>query len=218
MEITPEEIANAHHEHCIAEHRCYRCKYYNCNVKCAYTFALDYITKKSLEKVDNQAENDAKTPLTCKKTAHVGGDINVPTKLPAWCKVGAWVVAKFDLEMNKRVKDCVLKRITEVDSFGGITVDTLKGEHEHDIWSEYVPIIFRPYTYNEAKKLLGKVMETSCGGYIDSEIITRVRRISSDGVTINGTHFDWLAKDYNATIDGLPIGVPVVDDDAMKGE
>ena len=139
-------------------------------------------------------------------------------QLPAWCKVGQWVVAKFDLEMNKRVKDCVLKRIAEVDSFGGITAKTLKGEREYGGWSEYLPIRFRPYRYDEAKGLLGKVMEYE--EVLDNKYkcCVMINSVSEDGVDV---FINWCSHDswtsYNATIDGMPIGVPEVDEEALKG-
>lgn len=144
---------------------------------------------------------------------------SLKAELPSWCKGDAWVVAKFDLEMNKRVKDCVLKRIAEVDSFGGITAKTLKGEREYGGWSEYLPIRFRPYKYEEAEKLLGTALRYK---YKNARRITLVHDVydgvhDNEGhVCINSLSQSWL-QEHDATIDGVPFGVPEVDEKAMKG-
>lgn len=78
------------------------------------------------------------------------------------------------------------------------------------------PIRFRPYTYEEAKTLLGKVMECCYDGKRKAILINCIFE-NEDGwvYTNNETFANW--QEYNATIDGLPIGVPEVDEWAMKG-
>lgn len=138
-----------------------------------------------------------------------GKDTNVPAKLPAWCKVGKWVM---DLD-------------GDIWKIGGAHVQSLnvykpsekiaRGLH----YSLCKPIRFRPYSYEEAKGLLGKTMEYTVKNAIASKyhsmLICKVSSDDNNGDTfIHSCRFsDWV--DYEATIDGVPIGVPVVDYEAM---
>jgi hypothetical protein len=79
-------------------------------------------------------------------------------------------------------------------------------------------IKYRAYTYEEAKKLLGKEMETfvergTRGQSV--EIITKVTTYEGKAY-INGNSFKDLSTRYNATIDGVPIGVPFIDEGANE--
>jgi FAD/FMN-containing dehydrogenase len=153
-------------------------------------------------------------PVTHATDTDVGGkngkDINVSTTLPAWCKVGKWVM---DLD-------------GDIWKIGGAHVKSLnvykpsekiaRGLH----YSLCKPIRFRPYTYEEAKGLLGKTMEYTVKNAIASKyhsmLICKVSSDDNNGDTfIHSCHFsDWV--DYEATIDGVPIGVPEVDEEAFR--
>jgi hypothetical protein len=132
-------------------------------------------------------------------------------KLPKWCKVGAWVL------MNN-----TLYKIVEVDSghYNPLTVKDIHGGYSFAHPNIVYPVRFRPYTYVEAKGLLGKTMEyrdkTACSFVCNSMLISRVSFDPDSGeVFIHSCRFsDWW--DYEPTIDGVPIGVPEVDVEAMK--
>lgn len=141
--------------------------------------------------------------------------------LPKWCKKGQWVF----------YNGCLLARIEgfeKVDKYGSTPpttyvllesydTDTTHGEPFPRLPKQIKPVKFRPYTFEEAKGLLGKTMETSCDDAIEAELISKVYRDApSEEVTINGSRFDWLVKECDATIDGVPIGVPEVDVAAME--
>lgn len=140
-----------------------------------------------------------------------GKDENVPTKLPAWCKKGQWVL------MNNN-----LYKIVEVN--GGddvpLTVKDVHGGYSFGHHRLMCPVRFRAYTYEEAKGLIGKTMEytvkNACASVYHSMLICKVSSNDNDGdAFIHSCRFsDWV--DYEATIDGIPIGVPEVDEDALK--
>jgi hypothetical protein len=136
-----------------------------------------------------------------------GKDTNVPTTLPKWCKKGQWVL------MNNN-----LYKIVEVngDPYYPLTVKNTHGECAFAHPRVMCPVRFRPYRYEEAAKLIGKVMEYEVG----SDRCRRITMITNvgeedDDVCINLlSHEHWSNR--NATIDGVPIGVPEVDEEAMK--
>lgn len=141
-------------------------------------------------------------------------------KVPSWFKVGQWIGA---------TKDC--RAIGEIVGVNGdiIEVDWIvNGEpigEQFDVTCanqvlSFVPVKFRPYDYKEAKGLLGKVMEHTemIAGRPSHYLafIYRVEHHEHDGeLLINLFHFKSWAG-YNATIDGLPIGVPVVDEELLS--
>jgi hypothetical protein len=136
-----------------------------------------------------------------------GKDTNASTTLPKWCKKGQWVL------MNNN-----LYKIVEVngDPYYPLTVKNTHGECAFAHPRVMCPVRFRPYRYEEAAKLIGKVMEYEVG----SDRCRRITMITNvgeedDDVCINLlSHEHWSNR--NATIDGVPIGVPEVDEEAMK--
>jgi hypothetical protein len=161
-------------------------------------------------------EAGAATPNESPK-AKEEADTNLPTsakrsedELPAWCKVGQWVMDK----------DTMLWKITgfNEDSINTISADNALGFKCH--WHDVKPVKFRPYKYEEAKGLLGKVMEftfSTGSGYASNAILISRVSCRDDGESfIHSCSFDdWVS--YKATINGVPIGVPVVDEEALKG-
>ncbi len=136
--------------------------------------------------------------------------------LPAWLKVEQWVISKAELKLHQSVEACFLKQIDEVDLDGHILFKTRTGERVSDCWEKFIPVRFRPYTYCEAEGLLGKTMKCERDGKHSTHIVTFVQE-SSWHVEINGYPFTFLAEKCSATINGLPVGVPVVDEDVLKG-
>lgn len=141
-----------------------------------------------------------------------GKDTNAPTTLPKWCKVGQWVM---DLD-------------GDIWKIGGAhahaqNLNVYKPSEKIACGLHYSlckPVRFRCYSFKEAQGLLGKTMEYTVKNAIASThhsmLICKVSSDDNDGDTfINSCHFsDWV--DYEATIDGVPIGVPEVDEEAMK--
>lgn len=170
---------------------CERCKYngYENMGECGVAYAFEQLVG-----------NEPPKPATASKVSAV--------QLPKWCKIGAWVIDDDDLV-----------QINEIDHayiWGKVAGRDVTMMQPVERVRELYPVRFRPYEYEEAKGLLGKTMESSCDGDFEAEFITRVYRNSDGEITINSSRFDWLAKECNATIDGVPIGVPVVDEEAMK--
>lgn len=136
----------------------------------------------------------------------------------SWFKVGQWIGA---------TKDC--RTIGEIVGMNGdiIEVDWIaNGEpvgEQFDVTCStqvlaFVPVKFRPYAYEEAVKLLGKVMmyKPTILPRNEAAIVSRVAQyIGEEEVYIISLPFrEW--KEMNATIDGLPIGVPVVDEELLS--
>lgn len=130
-------------------------------------------------------------------------------KHPKWCKVGQWVL----------INDTLCK-IDEVngDTYYPFTVKDVRGVCMFAHPRVMYPVRFRPYTYEEAKGLLGKAMEWCYGTNINrcTSIINDIEE-NGMGVEVNGTKQEDLMTHFSATIDGVPIGVPVIDEEAMKG-
>ena len=84
-------------------------------------------------------------------------------------------------------------------------------------WIDVKPVKFRPYAYEEAVKLLGKQMEYFSwdGENKHLMIITDVGE-SEDGCLVNFDSYTYWSNRH-ATINGIPLGVPEVDEDALKG-
>jgi hypothetical protein len=153
-------------------------------------------------------EEEARTKAAAASAKPATADKMEAVQMPKWCKVGQWVMTE----------DGSVGEITGVNGKYLSILEPGEDDWGGIIYTRVKPIRFRPYSYDEAKGLLGKVMESSYNGYPESEIVTRVSRTAPDGaIAINGTHFDWLTKEYNATIDGVPVGVPEVDEEALKG-
>jgi hypothetical protein len=150
---------------------------------------------------------------------HIGTDINVGTKLPtsakrsedelpAWCKVGQWVMDN----------DTMLWKITgfDKDLINTISAHNTLGFKCH--WRDVKPVKFRPYTYDEAENLVGKVMEyerSRMNGTVYARVLVYMVEFYDGYVWINGITQDNFTHN-NATINGAPIGVPEIDKEAMK--
>lgn len=155
------------------------------------------------EKRDEMTAAETTPPAT---DTDVGGksgkDINVPSKLPKWVKVGQWVTRN----------DCfTVEQVTDIKE-GEIAVGYAYGD-EAEFYRVFKPVRFRPYSYEEAKGLLGKVLK-----YNDKlELIVKVENREGEAF-LNGCNQWWWSNlpAEPAEIDGLPIGVPEVDEEAMK--
>lgn len=203
MKKTPtlEEVVNGQIQICCSNHGCEKCpiEIYRKGIggsrySCDMTFLHAVVSRKL---------NLDGTP--------VHGEKPEPTKptLPKWCKVGAWI---FD-------HDGVLCQIDEVQEHQILVhYPNTKLELRIFDFSKLHPVRFRHYTFDKAKKLLGKVIEfTDERGHKNAQLVTHVFQNAVNGeVAINGTICRIFMK--NTTIDGFPFGVPVVDEEAMKEE
>lgn len=141
------------------------------------------------------------------------------SNLPAWCKIGAWVAADYpSRNLGMIDKDLGDGRVN-VKWFHN--VDGCTGS---DVYARYLkPVRFRPYTYEEAKKLVGKIMEYTNTDTKDRRchlITSAIGWTHDDGRTgVIFNHEPWfLLQKYKATIDGIPVGVPEIDEAALKGK
>jgi hypothetical protein len=132
-------------------------------------------------------------------------------QMPTWCKEGAWVMDDDDLT-----------QINEIDHayiWGKVADRDVTMMHPIDRARELKPVRFRKYSFEEAKSLLGKVMEYKDKGTSTNHsiLICRVSKSEDfDTVLIHSCPLeDW--QEMGATIGGVPIGVPEVDEDALKG-
>ena len=131
-----------------------------------------------------------------------------PPKAPSWCKVGMWVTRN----------DCfTVEQVTDIKE-GEIAVGYAYDD-EAEFYRMFKPVRFRPYDYKEAKALLGKTMEYE-PPYLqvryEGALIHRVTQYEcAEEIHLNSRSFSaW--KEMNATIDDLPIGVPVVDEKLLS--
>jgi hypothetical protein len=159
-------------------------------------------------------------------------DINKPlwnppkVELPEWFKDGVFV---FDEELNRHLK--VIDYETRDDNVVYATLLGADGEtHQSGAipyekmrnGAIYKPIKFRPYeSLEELEPLLGKKLrfkrEVMGGGSTAVETITSVEYDSFDGsMNINLRPYSFYTKEVDATIDGCPIGVPVVDEELLS--
>ena len=130
--------------------------------------------------------------------------------LPSWVKMFQWVMDK-DGQLWKIVGKC--NEILQVSA-------PHKALAHSGHWQEFKPVRFREYTYEEAKGLLGKTIEYDTlisPARKETVLIHRVTQyLSEEQVYIYSFPFsEW--KTMKATIDGIPIGVPEIDEAAMKG-
>jgi hypothetical protein len=128
--------------------------------------------------------------------------------LPAWCKVGQWVM----------MKDGDIGEITGVN---GKYLSILEPGDEDwfgIIYSAVKPIRFRAYTFGEAKGLIGNTLEIpERDGFCGIDLICSVSYDrENDEVFINAEGFKSHSED-GCLIDGHPIGVPEVDESVMEG-
>ncbi len=134
-------------------------------------------------------------------------------KIPAWLKPGAYVVNKSAFEKGRGW----VMRISDVNDTGRVTAwRCSKQEGYVGPYDVLAPVTFRPYSYPEARKLLGELIEYESETEVSVERIHRVQRFKeSGGVSINSLSYDtWYGM--GATINGAPIGVPVINEVALK--
>lgn len=85
--------------------------------------------------------------------------------------------------------------------------------------TEVKPVRFRDYTFEEARPLIGKPLAYFAAGDPWSPRIELVNRIALDDdkkhVLINYGTFE-THTEKSTTIDGIPYGVPEIDEEAMK--
>lgn len=200
---------------------CGSCKYKDCKTfsKCCASYFYDQLVGKGLDK---ETSASAK-PATADKMEAVrlpkceasgkGTTLKDEPKLPKWVKEGQWV--EFAWAKDNRPYKILGVRHRAVH------ICNMADDEREVYYGECKPVCFRAYRYEEAKELLGKVIEC----FFDegpfrgrSEIAMQITRVShgKDRVLINGESFSSLSKHLNATIDGIPIGVPEVDEEAMK--
>lgn len=151
--------------------------------------------------------------------------------LPKWCKVGQWVSYRYcesldDLDPTAVPTPHMICEIEYDDTIVVINDHTATCHRlKH---TDLIPVKFRAYTYNEAKALLGKVIETrgtdrKTDMFADLIISVEYTPDSRDMwthphlVKINYSTFKEFQQ-YGATIDGMPIGVPEYDLDLYNSE
>lgn len=137
----------------------------------------------------------------------------------AWIQVGEKVETQdgkiLEVKSLDYDEDSTDHRIYAITDDGNFFLDEL---------SKPKPVKFRPYkSLEELEALLGKKLrikqEVMGGGSIAVETITSVEYDSFDGsTTINLRPYSFYTKEATTTIDGLPIGVPVVDEELPAAE
>lgn len=148
--------------------------------------------------------------------------------LPAWCKKGQWVRCP---DPNGNGCSYIIGKIEDVSYisseqhflvYGTATLRVTPQSTLTANLNTLEPISFRPYyTYEEAEKIVGKKMkclerDNHQGFLKKTSLVTSVQEKRPQGIFINGENFHYLARHLNATIDGVPIGVPEVDEYVMK--
>lgn len=130
--------------------------------------------------------------------------------LPSWCKPGAWVTNSCSN------KDGVITpwRIEYISGNKAQIVN--RGLKPLVPVKDLKPVRFRPYTFEEAKGLIGKVMEHNEDGVLPAVALIGIVWLDGSEVYYNSFSFKDL-QSWNATIDGVPLGVPEIDEEALKG-
>lgn len=128
--------------------------------------------------------------------------------IPKWVKLCAWVLTN----------DNKYGKIIALRDQGLLIYFADKSGTKFYQPCDLKPVRFRKYTFEEAKNLLGKVVEfTDERGHKIAQLVTNVFKNAVNGeLAINGTIYPIFKK--NTTIDNLPFGVPEVDTEAMKEE
>lgn len=179
------------------------------------------------ERCDNRCKNCALSGSNCRvqytydiltgKRGLTDSIKNPEPKRPAWCKVGAWVTDACPDE----------NEVNGIHMIAGLSEDGSVAHVKDGDGREYFanvvglkPIHFRPYTFEEAKGLLGKVMKyQSRDGDTTICLIRDVLFNPSQPereVMIN--HWEQEAFiNAGATINGVPFGKPEIDKNALKG-
>lgn len=137
-------------------------------------------------------------------------------KTPSWLKIGQWVKHRDELAPSQVTAIADGKIYIETAGDG---LDDWIGAEDFD---NIEPVKFRPYeSIEELEALIGKKLrikrEVMGGGSLAVETITSVEYDSFDGETIiNLRPYSFYTKEATTTIDGLPIGVPVVDEELLS--
>jgi hypothetical protein len=154
-------------------------------------------------------EEEARTKAAAASAKPATADKMEAVQMPKWCKVGQWVMTE----------DGSVGEITGVNGKYLSILEPGEDDWCGIIYTRVKPIRFRPYSYEEAKSLLGKVMEFKDKGtpITHSTLICRVSKSEDfDTVSIHSCPLeDW--QELGATIGGVPIGVPMIDEEALKG-
>ena len=180
---------------CGVRSTCEGCPYEHCghDDECRAGFVFDYFMANG-----EKCQNLQKSPL--EETGK-----NEEPKLPSWCKVGTWVF-NTDRDLCKIVEERGEDVVIELAYTG------LKMQMHH---SRVKPARFRPYTFDEAMKLLCKTVLFTSDKTPHASIIHDIRIEDDEDVLINHYYQDSLMS-YQATIDGIPFGVPEINKKAMK--
>lgn len=120
---------------------------------------------------------------------------------PAWCKAGQWVMTPSGSVAQISVVGTLGATVQFRDCSLEFLIDDLK------------PVCFRPYeSLEELEPLLGKTLrfKREATGSVAVETITAVEYDRFSYGRINLRQYAFYAKEAESTIDGLPIGVPVV--------
>lgn len=152
-----------------------------------------------------------------------------PKPLPAWCEKGAWVL--YDDYLLATIKG--FETVFEDGSTTPTTYVVLRSHAPRTklpfsrLLKQIQPVRFREYSFEEAKGLIGKTMEY-CDKRLEyrinnedpsvdhASLIYRISRNNNCGeIFINSKSFHELQGSH-ATINGVPIGIPEVDKEAMK--
>ena len=187
-----EEIMAEFMNFCASNTNCAACKYADVPDECDARFVYEALT----ENAEASAE-----------------EVKKPAPFPRWIRVGQWI----------RLHDCAdaLRKIVGING-EELTLDNGSMCYKAkiaDIIEDYHPIKLRPYTHQEAEKLLGKTLRYTAGNGLPVTALVYIvsRKFFADPESrINGTDFQFYA-DRDATIDRMPIGVPEIDEEAMKG-
>lgn len=203
---------------------CDKCRYDNLPAQyhCTTAFVFEWLAEHGYLK-----ERPEKATLS--ETETVADNSSAPTTLPKWCKVGQWIMNSEHGPLDKIVLGKI-EATSATEDLGGddIAIDwiisgdtvnyTYKLYWDNTLLKTYRPVRFRPYKYEEAKALFGKAMEYEVGQNNKHKCCAMITNVIEDGVDVCincFSHEYW--SNHNATIDGVPIGVPVIDEEAMKG-
>ena len=202
------ELGEAFHEMCMSRNCCEGCEMeaFGPEGVCSYAWVWKLLRAETCGKQDG-------CPAAQKEEAVMAAPLAEKVKLPKWCKVGQWVMAEWVITGDGKILkiDCITDDLVSVRSPNGLAYCTSTPD------LTFKPVRFRPYTYEEAKGLLGKVMEWCYGTNINrcTSIINDIEE-NEMGVEVNGTKQEDLMTHFSATIDGIPFGIPEIDTEAMK--
>jgi hypothetical protein len=210
-------------EELLLEDRCEECRY-NCRYNCLTAYIYDVLTFRCDQRESFLLQGDDDEDLRqqdwdewCEQLKPAPNGENCQTlqkspleTLPAWCKEGQWVL------MNNE-----LYKIAEVNGDGGYPHIKIKDALGRIVYGQphaMCPVRFRAYSYEEAKGLLGKLMEYSHeDGGKRAAVIYNIGTNDGRRVDVHGHRQEFLMNRFSATINGVPFGVPEVDEELLKG-